>query len=227
MGKSCSLWVSRLAALLKKDLLEEFRTRYAINALLMFAVTALVMVSFAVGVNTLSATLHAALLWIILFFASMSGLGRSFVKEEEKNTAPALRLAAPAEVVYVGKLVFNFLIMLVLAALILLLYLFLLNPPLGSPALLVLVIFLGVAGLSGATTILAAIVARAANQGTLLPVLSFPVLLPLLITAINATRVAIEGGGVGDVSQGLLFLVAYGVIIITASLLLFDFVWSD
>ena len=84
MGKSCSLWASRLAALLKKDLLEEFRTRYAVNALLMFAVTALVMVSFAVGMNTLNATLHAALLWIILF-ASMSGLSRSFVKEEEKT----------------------------------------------------------------------------------------------------------------------------------------------
>ena len=135
--------------------------------------------------------------------------------------------AAPAEVVYVGKLIFNFLIMLVLAILILLLYLFLLNPPLGSPALLVLVIFLGVAGLSGATTILAAIVARASNQGTLLPVLSFPVLLPLLITAINATRVSMEGGTVGDLSQGLLFLVAYGVIIVTASLLLFDFVWHE
>ncbi len=227
MGKNCSLWASRVAALLKKDLLEEFRTRYAVNALLMFAVTALVMVSFAVGVNTLSATLHAALLWIILFFASMSGLSRSFVKEEEQNTAAALRLAAPAEVVYVGKLIFNFLIMLVLAVLILLLYLFLLNPPLGSPALLVLVIFLGVVGLSGATTILAAIVARASNQGTLLPVLSFPVLLPLLVTAINATRVSMEGGTIGDLSQGLLFLVAYGGIIVTASLLLFDFVWHE
>ncbi len=227
MGKSCSLWATRLAALLKKDLLEEFRSRYAVNALLMFAVTALVMVSFAVGVNTLSATLHAALLWIILFFASMSGLARSFIKEEEKNTAPALRLAAPPEAVYMGKLCFNFLIMAVLTVLVLLLYLFLLNPPLGSPGLLVLVVFLGVAGLTGATTILAAIVAKASNQGTLLPVLSFPVLLPLLVTSINATRIAMEGGSFGDVRQALQFLVAYSVIIVTASLLLFDFVWSD
>jgi heme exporter protein B len=118
-------------------------------------------------------------------------------------------------------------IMLILAALVLMLYLFLLNPPLGSTGLLVLVVFLGVAGLTGATTILAAIVAKASNQGTLLPVLSFPVLLPLLVTAINATRIAMDGGNFGDVRQALQFLIAYGVIIITASLLLFDYVWSD
>jgi heme exporter protein B len=227
LGKKCSVWVSCLAALVKKDLREEFRSRYAINALLMFAVTALVMVSFAVGMSPLSSELHAALLWIILFFASMSGLARSFIKEEEKNTAAALRLAAPAGIIYLGKLCFNFLIMALLTVLVLLLYFFLLNPSPGSPALLLLVVFLGVTSLVGATTILAAIVAKAGNQSTLLPVLSFPVLLPLFITAISATRVALEGGSFAGVSHALLFLLAYGVIVVTASLLLFDYVWGD
>ena len=84
MVKLCSIWVS-LLALVKKDLVEEFRTRYAINALLMFALVSLVVVSFSVGANALGSQLHAALLWVVIFFTSMSGLGRSFVKEEEKN----------------------------------------------------------------------------------------------------------------------------------------------
>lgn len=227
MGGKCSDLALRLAALVKKDLLEEFRTRYAVNSLLMFAVTALVVVSFAVGVSPLRAELHAALLWIILFFASMSGMARSFVKEEEKNTGPVLRLAAPPEVVFLGKLCFNLLIMFALAALVLLLYFVLLNPPPGNLAALFLVVFLGVACLAGATTILAAIVSKASSQGTLLPVLALPVLLPLLISAVGATRSAFEGGGIYEVRKGLQFFLSYGVIIITASLLLFDFVWSD
>jgi heme exporter protein B len=193
----------------------------------MFAVTALVMVSFAVGMNPLTGQLHAALIWIILFFSAMSGMARSFIKEEEKNTAPALRLAAEPELVFLGKLCLNFLLMLSLGALVIPLYYILLHPRPGSLAPAALVIFLGITGLVGATTILAAIVAKAGSKSTLLPVLSLPVLLPLLVTAINATGTAMGGGTLSDVSQALQFLAAYTVVIVTASLLLFDFVWND
>ncbi len=227
MGKVYCNWVTRLAALVKKEILEEFRTRYAINSLLMFAVTSLVMVSFAVGVSTLSSALHASLLWIILFFASMSGVARAFVKEEEKNTSYALRLAATPSIVYLGKLLYNFIIMSALTLLVLLLYLFFLNPPLGNIPLLLLVVPLGVTCLVTAGTTIAAIVAKASSQGTLLPVLAFPVLLPLFITVIHATRITLDGRETAEIIQALLFLISYEVVILTASLLLFDYVWND
>jgi len=227
MEKSCSVWMRRLLALIKKDLTDEFRTRYAINSLLLFAVIALVMVSFATGMAGLSASLHAALLWIILFFSAMSGMGRSFAKEQEKNTAPALRLAAPPEIIFWGKLCFNTILMLALAVLVLLMYIFLLNPSIGNLPLLVLLVLLGSVCLAGASTILAAIVSMAANQGTLLPILSLPVLLPFFLVVINATQTAFQGAGFSQAAGSLLFLVSYAVVIITVSLLLFRHVWQD
>ena len=187
MGKFGSVWVS-LAALVRKDLVEEFRTRYAINALLMFAIVSLVVVSFTVGANSLSSNLHGALLWVIIFFTSMSGLGRSFVKEEEKSTALALRMAASSDVVFLGKLLFNIVVMVTVSSLVLVLYAVLMNPHIGNIALLVLTVLLGSLAMAGATTILAAVVAKAANQGTLLPVLSLPVLMPLLLIAVEIGR---------------------------------------
>lgn len=227
MERELSTWMLRLWVLVRKDLVEEFRTRYAFNSLLMFAVTTLIMVSFAVGIYALDPGLHAAFLWIIIFFSAMSGVGRSFVKEEEKGTAFALRLSAPPEVIYLGKLMFNFLLVGVLTVLIIPLYYFLMAPPPANTGLLIVVAFLGVFCLASASTILSAIVSRAGGKNTLLPVLSFPVLLPVLITAISATQGALQQGLWAEAAAELQFLFSYGAVLTIASLLLFTYVWND
>jgi heme exporter protein B len=86
------------------------------------------------------------------------------------------------------------------------------------------VVLLGTAGLAGAATIIAAIIAKASAKGELFAVLAFPILLPLLITAIGGTRVALDGGGGSGEIQ---FLLSYLVVMVTVSLMLFDFVWND
>ncbi len=207
--------------------MEEFRTRFAFNTLLMFALTTLVMVSFAVGLYNLTPGLHAAFLWVIIFFSAMSGLARTFVKEEERGTAQGLRLSTSPEIVFTGKFFFNLLLVGALAVLLLPLYHIMMAPPPSNAGMLLLIVFLGVFALAGATTILAAIVARAGGKNSLLPILSFPVLLPVLITAINGTAAIMNQGGWGDVQQEIQFLISYSAIIITASLLLFGFVWND
>jgi len=228
MEKGFFLWVLSLWALVRKDLVDEFRSRYAFNAVLMFAVTTLLMVSFSTGVYFLDPALHAAFLWIIIFFSSLVGVGKSFAKEEEKGTSFALRLSAPPEVVYLGKLLFNLLLVGALAALVLPLYYIMMAPPSpGNLGLLLLAVFLGVFCLAGSTTILAAIVAKAGGKNALLSILSFPVLLPVLITAISATKSALEQPLWFKASSELQFLLSYGVVITVASLLLFAYVWND
>src|SRR5580765_891521 len=84
-------------AVFRKDVRAELRTRYALNALALFAVSTVVAISLGVGPLTRSADLpliHAALLWIAILFAAFTGLARAFVQEEEARTAAALRLAA-------------------------------------------------------------------------------------------------------------------------------------
>lgn len=95
-------------AVLRKDLRAELRTRYALNALAVFALTVVLVVSFYLGPrlaprDPLTPAVNSALLWIALFFAALSGLGRAFVHEEEAQTTTLLRLNAPPLAVFVGK----------------------------------------------------------------------------------------------------------------------------
>ncbi|MDP3047505.1 MAG: heme exporter protein CcmB [Chloroflexota bacterium] len=219
-----SAWVREALAMFTKDLRSELRTKYALNAIVMFAVVTLAAVSFAVGQFAIGNDVRAAFLWIVLFFSAMSGLGRVFIKEEDANTVHALRLAASPSVVYVGKLAFNTALLFLLAIIVVPLFTVLMGLQVVNLGLFVGVVLLGTAGLAGAATIIAAIIAKASAKGELFAVLAFPILLPLLITAIGGTRVALDGGGgTGEIQ----FLLSYLVVMVTVSLMLFDFVWND
>ena len=227
---SPSNWAHEALAVLVKDLRSEYRTRYAFSAVLLFAVTALAVVSFSVSPYSLDADSQAAFVWIVLFFSAMSGLSRSFVREEEARTAMALRLAAAPEAVYTGKLLFNMLLQAAVAAVVIPLFLVLLDVAPARPDLLVWAAILGNMALASSSTIIAAIVSRANAKGALFAVLAFPVSIPGLSSAIRATTAAIRGAGsaTGSAAVGdLPALAAYSVLMIAVSLLLFDFVWND
>jgi len=215
-------------AVLRKDILCEFRTRYAINAILLFGITTLTVVSFSVGQKNLPPEVYAALYWVIIFFSAMSGLAHAFVREEESKTSTILRLTADAIPVYLGKLGYNLLLLILLQIVIAPLFLTLTDAVLTDPALFIILLILGTVGLAGATTIIAAIISKASVKGALFAVLSFPILLPLLIGLISATTKAFSesGGGLGGASSELQLLVSYGVVMITASIMLFEYVWE-
>jgi len=194
----------------------------------LFALTTLVMVSFSTGIFSLDTGLHSAFLWIIIFFSSMSALGRSFIKEEEQGTAAALKLVASPEIILIGKLFYNLVLLLALLLVVYPLYMIMMNPPPGGNiALVSLFLLLGSTCLAGATTILAAMVSRAGAKNSLLPVLAFPVLLPVLLTSIRGTGMAMAGGTFQESLTEIIFLFSFLVIIVTASLMLFEFVWED
>jgi len=215
-------------AVLRKDILCEFRTRYAINAILLFGITTLTVVSFSGGQKNLPAEVYAALYWVIIFFSAMSGLAHVFVREEESKTSTILRLTADATPVYLGKLGYNLLLLILLQIVIAPLFLTLTDAVLTDPALFLILLILGTVGLAGATTIIAAIISKASVKGALFAVLSFPILLPILIGLISATTKALSksGGGLGGASSELQLLVSYGVVMITASIMLFEYVWE-
>src|SRR5574341_1430823 len=99
MPAKFSNWVTKIIAVLKKEIKSEFRTRFALNSILMFAVVTLTTLSFAVGQFSLSNSVKSALLWVVLFFSAMSGLAQVFIKEEESRTAAILKLSAlPSEI---------------------------------------------------------------------------------------------------------------------------------
>ncbi|MDA0874795.1 MAG: heme exporter protein CcmB [Bacteroidetes bacterium] len=215
-------------AVLKKDLRLEWRSRYALNMLLMFVLSSLLLIAFAIGQETVGQRMQSALLWIVILFSASIGLGRSFVAEEERGTVLLLQLNVPGSQVFTGKLIFNFLLLLAVDAVSLVVFAVLLNMVIEDWGLLVLALGLGSLGLAGATTLLAAIIARASNKGPLLPVLLFPLLIPLLLSVVRASRAALDGGlGFTGATGDLQTIALFGGVVITAAVLLFDYVWMD
>jgi len=211
----------------RKDLRIEFRTRYAVNALLLFALGALLLILFSVGPQPLPTRVQAAFLWIVILFAAAVGLGRSFETERQSGTALLLRLHTRPSEVFVGKLFFNLVLVGLLSTVATGAFLLLLDVSVESPGLLAVVLALGVLGLAIATTFLGALVAHAARRTALLPVLLLPLLVPLLVSSVNATREAIAGTAWLAVQDELLTLVGFAGTSFSAAILLFDHVWQE
>jgi heme exporter protein B len=226
METRSSNWATEAAAVFTKDYTAEMRTRYALGALLLFALTALAVVSFTIGPAALDEGILAALLWMVIFFAAMNGLARTFVREEETGTVIALRLSASPQAVFLGKLTVNLALLLGLEAVIVPLFTVLLNLKVGNRLLLLLILGIGSLGLAGGATLVAAIVAKTSSRGTLFAVLSFPVLFPLLVTAVRGTRLALQGVSLAATGGELRMLVSYSGIIIIAGLFLFGYIWD-
>jgi heme exporter protein B len=199
-----------------------------LNALLMFVVTTLSIILFSLGSETVSTDILSGVLWIIIFFSTMSGLSRTFVSEEERGTVMTLQLIAKPLTVYFGKLLFNVVLLAMLNVVTVSLYLiFITNFVVRQYGIFITTMILGTMGLASASTIIAAIIAKSNTKGTLYPVLSFPILLPLLLTVINATRLAVDGAAYMDAFSEFQVLGSYLIVITTVSYLLFDFIWKE
>ncbi|MCB0258728.1 MAG: heme exporter protein CcmB [Calditrichaeota bacterium] len=225
MPRSVWMLLKQSAIVFQKDLHLEFRTRYALNAIAMFAIITLTAVGFSIGPTRLSAVVQAPLLWIVLYFSAISGLSHVFIREEEQQTADTLRLALEPNAIYIGKWFFNVVLLFGLEIIIIPLFFIMMNARAESLEIFFPVVIIGSLGLVSVASFIAAIISLASTRGALFAVLAFPIALPILIAAIHGTRLAFEGAPFSDCLNDLKSLFSFTVIIITVSLLLFEFVW--
>lgn len=219
---------SKSYSLFLKDFKSELRTRYAINALAMFIIVAISVILFSIGQEKISKNLTAGLFWVVIFFTAMSGLSRAFVSEEERGTSLTLQLIAAPSTVFTGKLIFNIILVFAMNTIIALLYSAIFESFVIKNFVLFLASFvLGNIGLAVSSTIIAAIIAKAGAKGTLYPVLSFPILLPLILTSVQLTLFAFNGTSFERAKFELAIVVSYDVIMLTAAYMLFDFIWKE
>lgn len=215
-------------ALFKKDYHSELRTRYAVNSLAMFIIVALSVILFSIGNEKVPQNLTGGLLWVVIFFSAMSGLSRAFVAEEDRGTTLLLHLIAKPSTIFNGKLLFNLILVFLMNIVITLLYSALFEEFIIRNILLfLLTFFLSNIGLAIASTIIAAIISKAGAKGTLYPVLSFPILLPLILISVMLTSYSMLGTSFDQALVEIMVLVCYNVIMLTASYMLFDFIWKD
>jgi heme exporter protein B len=216
-------------AIFVREWRSELRNRQALNAVALFAICSVVTVSLGLGPlmrSTEVALVHAAFVWVILLFAAFTALSRVFVVEEEQRTAAALRLAAPPIAVYLGKLCFNLVLLLGLTILVTVLAIVLLNIRVGAYDLLIGMLLSGSLALVAGTTLVAAIIARSSSRGALFAVLSLPILIPMLVTAVRGTALAFAGVSWERGMAPIQTLLAYAVAMFVASLFLFATVWE-
>ena len=219
---------SKSYSLFLKDFKSELRTRYAINALAMFIIVAISVILFSVGNEKISTSLTGGLFWVVIFFTAMSGLSRAFVSEEERGTSLTLQLIAAPSTVFSGKLLFNIILVFAMNTIIAVLYSAIFEAFIIQNFVLFLVSFiLGNIGLAVSSTIIAAIIAKAGAKGTLYPVLSFPILLPLILTSVQLTLFSLDGISFERAKFELAIVVSYDIIMLTASFMLFDFIWKE
>tara|TARA_R100001143_G_scaffold63603_1_gene73666 strand:+ start:15151 stop:15813 length:663 start_codon:yes stop_codon:yes gene_type:complete len=214
-------------AILKKEVLQELRTKYALNTLLAFTGASLLLVLFTLRANQLDPTPKSGLIWIIILFAAMSGMMRSFLQEADKKTWALLQLHSGATDVFIGKLIFNFLFLLLLHIFTFFFYILMMDLPIISPFYLICSLLFGSAGLAAVTTLTSAMISQADRKGALFSVLCIPLLVPLLLILTRTTKFALIEGPDGSALNDLFALIGFCGVTITTGIILFDFIWEE
>jgi len=209
-----------------KDIRSELRTKDILTSLLLFSLLVMVVFSFAFEPGH-PATRQAGpgLLWVAFLFAGVLGLNRSFVLEKDRGSLEGL-LLCPVDrtAIYWGKLASSFLFMLAMEVVVFPVFVVFFNLPLLVPPLL-LIAPLGTLGFVAVGTLFSAIAVHTRAREFMLPLLLFPVLVPVVIAAVEATRSALEGAGL---SGGWLpLLLAFDVLFLAVSSLGFEFVVEE
>jgi heme exporter protein B len=222
-------------AIFLKDVRTELHTREMISSTFVFAVLVLLVFNFTLSLDEARALeLGPGILWVAFVFAATLGLSRSFALETETRCISGLMLAPAARsAIYFGKLLSNLLFMLAMEVFVLPLFVVLFNlslwelmPP-RELASFGLVLLLGTVGYAAVGTILAAVAANTTMREVLLPVLLFPVSVPIVIGAAESTRLLFEEEPLASPWVWIRVLLVFSVVFLVVSWLTFEYVLED
>jgi heme exporter protein B len=221
--------VRSFLAALSKDLLLQWRTRAQLVAIFLFGATALLLFSFAIGPNAAALRQHAAgFLWLALLLSSTLTLAESFQSEMEQRALEGLLLIpAPAPALYYGKAVANWLQLTLLGIGLVPVMVVLYDAGTLRMLAVVGVVAVGAAGLSAPGTLYAAMTSQARARQTLLPLLLFPLVVPVLLASVKATSLLILGDPMGQARSWVALLVAFDLLHWLLGGLLFERVIED
>lgn len=217
-----------MSAVVWKDLAAEWRSREMVSAMLVFALLVIFIFNFALELNAqVRASLTSGILWVTLAFAGTLGLNRSMAVEKDRGCLDGL-LLAPVDrtAIYFGKTTGNLIFMLLVAVIVLPIYSILYSVNLFNPGLIAIIV-LGSWGYVAVGTLLASMAVQARTRDVLLPILLFPVAIPLLVASVKASGGFLDGSAFSDIVPWLNILVAYDVIFTAVAFMVFDYVVEE
>jgi len=221
-------FVKAVSAVVWKDLQAEFRSRELFSAMLVFSLLIILIFNFALELDVKTRqSVTAGVLWATFAFAGTLGLNRSMAIEKDRGCLDGLLLApVDRSAIYFGKVISNLAFMLIVEIIVLPVYSVLYNINLFHPGLL-LVILLGSIGYVSVGTLLAAMSVQTRTRDILLPILLFPVVIPVLLAAVKASTGFLTGAELADVLLPINLLIAYDIIFIALAFMVFDSVVEE
>ena len=221
-------YLKAVQAVIWKDLTAEWRTRENLTAMLVFALLVVLIFNFALELDIQAQeSLSAGILWVTFIFSGTIGLNRSMATEKDRGCLDGLLLApVDRSVIYFGKVIGNMIFMLIVEIIILPIYSFLFQVPVFQPGLL-LVVLLGSIGYVAVGTLLATMVIQVRTRDILLPILLFPLTLPVVIAAVKASQGFLELLPISEVSTWINLLIVYDLIFIAVAFMVFDYVVEE
>jgi heme exporter protein B len=222
-----SFWKAT-TAVLWKDLAAEVRSRELLSAMLVFALLVILIFNFALELDAAArANVTAGVLWVTFTFAGTLGLNRSMAIEKDRGCLDGLLLApVDRSAIYFGKMLGNLAFILVVAAIVLPVYSVLYNTNLFNPSLMV-VILLGAEGYTAVGTLLASMAVQTRTRDMLLPILLFPVIVPVLVAAVKASGGYLQGLEMSEIRPWINILITYDVVFTAVAYMVFDFVVEE
>lgn len=221
-------FLKAISAVVWKDLQAEFRSRELFTAMLVFSLLIILIFNFALDLDIQTRrSVTAGVLWATFVFAGTIGLNRSMVIEKDRGCLDGLLLApVDRSAIYFGKVVSNLMFMLIVEAIVLPVYSILYNMNLFQSGLLA-VILLGSIGYVAVGTLLSAMSVQTRTRDILLPILLFPVVIPVVIAAVQASNGMLTGAESNEITPWVNLLLAYNVIFIAVAYMLFDYVVEE
>ncbi len=222
--------LGKVWAVFQKDLLIELRTKDSLNAMLFFGIVVLVVFNFAL--ESMRDTIREAVpgvLWVAFVFSGTLGLNRMFAAEKENSCLQGL-LMVPMDrgIIYIGKTLAATVFMLIAEAVIFVFSLVFFNLTVWAEIpYLILVFLIGTLGFTSVGTLLSAISVNTRMREVLLPLILFPVVLPILVNAVEATRIILTTIDYGALKLPMTIMSTFTIIFGTLAYLLFDLVLED
>jgi heme exporter protein B len=217
--------LQQVKTLFRKEFTLEWRNRHALNGMLLYVIST-VFVCYLSFRNVVSVPVWNALFWIIMLFASLNAVGRSFIQERKGRLLYYYSIASP-QAFLLAKMVYNALLMLVITFLAYAIYGGMVGDLVQDHLMFSVALVLGSTGFALILTLMSAIASKTENNMSLMAILSFPVQLPFLITLIKLSKNAVDGLD-PSVSYGLITVLALIIVIVlTLSYILFPYLWRD
>lgn len=210
--------------LIRKDLLLEWRQKYALNGIILYVFSTLFIIKIAFG--SVQPSSWITLFWITVLFTAVNAGAKSFIQEGRSRQLYYYVLSSPENII-LAKFLYNCLLFTLLGLISLAGYLFFFGNIIGNLSYFLLVMVLGTTGFAAIFTMISGIASKARGSATLMSILSFPVILPQLLLLLKLSRRAADGLTIESGEKNLVALLAINVTVTVVSYLLFPYLWRD